>query len=632
MVNLFKLHATKQTLLRWCGWFFTANSLLFWLLGLKYIHSISWLGSGYLTKKNEIVISVFLLLSYFSQLTLVAFLPFFLIALMILIYPRRHVIFVMASLIAAAAVVLLISDTIIYNLFHFHLNGIVLGLVLHSTNEQFFDFSIYEEIAVVCIICSAILVEFGIAYGLWHGLQRPTFLRGAGKWVAAVLGLTIYTSYSMLLLSANRGSARFYLEAARVFPLYIETLGAMLPIRDGTVALERIFERYMVQPAQVNQVLDYPKQPLHFAKTNKQPFNILMIGIDTWRFDMLNATVTPNVYQFAQTAQQFTQHFSGGNATGPGVFSLFYGLPESYWTSMANQHREPVLLEELQKRHYQIKILASAGLTLPPFHKTIFQQIKNLKLKMAGNDPHDRDLVVTNDFMQFLAERDTSKPFFSFLFYDASHSYCSTKHALSPFHPVIKQCERLGLNNNTNVTLYLNRYKNALYSVDNEVGKVLAELKKRGLLENTVVIITGDHGEEFNDNKLGYWGHTSNFTHYQIQTPLVVYWPGMPAATQSYLTTHYDIAPTLMEKIMGCKTPADQYSLGHSLWKNQPSEYLLEGSYIGYGVVEKSRITNIFPMGNYQVTQLNGQVLPNAKLNPETMHAVYLEMQRFYKS
>ncbi|WP_306686870.1 sulfatase-like hydrolase/transferase [Candidatus Coxiella mudrowiae] len=53
---------------------------------------------------------------------------------------------------------------------------------------------------------------------------------------------------------------------------------------------------------------------------------------------------------------------------------------------------------------------------------------------------------------------------------------------------------------------YLNRYRNAAHFDDALVGQVLQALKGHQLLKNTIVIITADHGEEFNENHQNYWG------------------------------------------------------------------------------------------------------------------------------
>jgi membrane-anchored protein YejM (alkaline phosphatase superfamily) len=621
----------RKDLTRWCGWFFTGNVLLYWLMGLKYLHSVGWVNTNYLTAHDKISLIGFLSVSYLGQLAILALLPGLLILLLIALFPRRQFILVVSASIATIGALTLLSDSVLYSIFRYHINGILLNMILHSANEQFFDFSEYEIITMSIATIGFLLLEFTFAYWLWYRLTKRPFLVGVSKWVAVVIGLSIYTSYSVLIYASGSNMGRIYLETVRVLPFYTEFLGAMLPMQNGQIALERAFEKYLVQPDQAVAQMHYPLQPLKF-KNPKQHLNVVVIGIDTWRFDMMNAVNTPNIYQFSQQAWVYKRHFSGGNATGPGIFSLFYGLPATYWTSTEVQKRGPVLFDELKKHGYQIKILASGGLTLPPFNRTVFQSIDKLKLKYSGKNPYARDVQATKDLKQFIDQMAKSKqPFFSFIFYDSSHSYCAISNNLKPFTPAVKKCSRLSLNENTNPTPYFNRYKNAVRLVDEQVGQVIANLKAHNMLENTVIVITGDHGEEFNDNHLGYWGHASNFTHFQVQTPLIILWPGQKPKTVTALTTHFDIAPTLMEKVLGCKNNPNDYSLGTSLLNEKPSPYMIVGSYIGFGIVEPSRITTVFPTGGFMVTQSNGQPSPDLKLNTTLMQSVFQEMRRFYQ-
>ena len=55
----------------------------------------------------------------------------------------------------------------------------------------------------------------------------------------------------------------------------------------------------------------------------------------------------PNVMAFAEQHSMFSNHVSGGNATQPGLFSIFYSIPGSYWTAAMSQEKSPVLMELL---------------------------------------------------------------------------------------------------------------------------------------------------------------------------------------------------------------------------------------------------------------------------------------------
>ena len=92
-------------------------------------------------------------------------------------------------------------------------------------------------------------------------------------------------------------------------------------------------------------------------------------------------------------------------------------------------------------------------------------------------------------------------------------------------------------------------------------------LEEKHLLDETIVVISSDHGDEFNDNKLNFWGHGGNFTDAQIKVPLVIHWPGKKPANIEYMTSHLDLVPTLLPEVLGCENPTEDYSVGMSIWK-----------------------------------------------------------------
>ncbi len=59
-------------------------------------------------------------------------------------------------------------------------------------------------------------------------------------------------------------------------------------------------------------------------QTPQQRLNIVVIGIDTWRYDAMTPAISPNIYQFAKKALQFRNQWSGGNCTEPGLFSFIF--------------------------------------------------------------------------------------------------------------------------------------------------------------------------------------------------------------------------------------------------------------------------------------------------------------------
>src|SRR5262249_44667933 len=68
-------------------------------------------------------------------------------------------------------------------------------------------------------------------------------------------------------------------------------------------------------------------------------------------------------------------------------------------------------------------------------------------------------------------------------------------------------------------------YDGSIAYLDSQVGALLRELQRRGVLENTLVIITSDHGEEFAEHR-GLIEHGSSLYRLSLWVPLVVWFPG----------------------------------------------------------------------------------------------------------
>lgn len=612
-------------------WFCLGNTVLFFLIGWRYLPWIIPTHFDVITPFNTVISWAFIITAFAGHFALLAFIPGILLLLpLILLFPDRRLIFPIAFPIAALAALALLIDTYVFTQYHLHLNGIVLELFFSGAGHQIFDFSWLEWLIATGLLIGFFVLE--TCYGLWLFRKLSTIpARPYEKNILYCLFGCLCFSHLMFLFSGIQPEFKLISQQPQAFPLYNSILSALLPGKGIFKDLETLGGTQFTQPDKVNTTLRYPLHPLQCTTTTK-PLNLVIITIDAWRFDMLTPQVTPHLAALAQKSWQFTQHFSGGNGTQAGIFSLFYGLPNNYWTAMLKQQRGPLLLDELLKRQYQTGIFASAPLTAPAFNKTVFREISTLPTKTPGETALERDRFITQQFQQFLANAHrTPQAFFGFLFYDLAHSFCDGKDIAGPFKPVIKNCNRFGLDEKANPIPYLNLYKNALFTIDQQIGKVLTTLKKHRLLDHTIIIVTGDHGQEFNDNQEGFWGHAGNFTRYQVQTPLILYWPSKQPKIFSHLTSHYDVAPTLMRHLAHCTNPASDYSIGKELTSTKQPGYLISHGYVDFGIIEKDRITNIFATGNYEISDVKGRLMRNAKLRVPIVKQVLAEQQRFFQ-
>ena len=527
----------------------------------------------------------------------------------------------------------LIFDGMAYHLYHYHLAGVVWQIVATGVATQGLVVSWLEYTIAALLAIALLCVEIGLAFLMWHWVcAKP---KRNGWFVGLGLGASLFLSYTLTLSSSVSPTLNLRAESndhalimeAQIIPYFDTVLGWMT---HSGIALQTRDNGFFVQNNRMTKPLHYPLHPMHCV-VPKKPLNIVMIVLDAWRFDMLNPKVTPHIDQFSKNAWVFTDNFSGGDATQPGIFSLFYSIPANYWTAMLKQHQGPVLIHQLLADHYQMGIFRSASLHYPAFDQTVFREVKNLRMTTPGAESFDRDRHITTDFEHFIANRNPNKPFFSFVFYDETHNYCeSSTNYPKPFQPAIQVCDRLLLNNHTNPVPYLNRYRNAAHFDDALVGKVLTTLKDRHLLQNTIVVITADHGEEFNESHQDYWGHASDYTTWQLHTPMVVYWPGQSPKIVPHLTTHYDLVPTIMTKTLGCTNPISDYSVGVPLLTKGKRPFFIANSYIDYAIIKGDRVTRIYPEGNYGIHRLNGQPIPNAELNLQTLKKSFNQINQYF--
>ncbi|MBC7185337.1 MAG: sulfatase-like hydrolase/transferase, partial [Marinobacter sp.] len=230
------------------------------------------------------------------------------------------------------------------------------------------------------------------------------------------------------------------------------------------------------------------------------------------------------------------------------------------------------------------------------------------------------------------SERNREQPFFGFLFYNTPHNHEVPEDYPVKFQPFWETVNKLELGPDFNPELMKNNYKSTLHLVDNQVGRVLEDLREKALLDSTIVMITGDHGQEFNEYGMNYWGHGSNFGQYQLRVPMVVHWPGKTPERIGYRTENFDIAPTLMKGALGCSaTPAEYYATGNGLFTPRERNWSIAHSYMDYALLTRDLKVVTHASGNVDVINAELETLQDYQLKPSVTLQVLEELSRFYQ-
>ena len=632
-----KLSPTQKKLARWAGWFFLANAIVWILIATNYLSLLPKFNTIVgLSWRARVVSLVFIGSSFIGYFSLVAYAAWGLVACFSAYHAKRWVFF-LSIFLALVLSLALIVDSLVYHLFHFHLWGVVWPIISAGVASDVLVLSVYEWIIIVALALVLLCLELFLAWIAWCWVNRKSSYMHA-KSTAYLILFSFFLSYILLLRSyvADQTKAEAIVSAqlvnleAQLIPFYNNVMGALFPERDGLAKLQMSGGGVFLQLDKAVKKLNYPLHDLRCKPLAKKP-NVLLIVVDALRFEALNSEIMPTVTHFSKQAWDFENHYSAGNATGPGIFTLFYGLPYNYWTAMLNEQRTPVLIDQFQKEGYEMALYRSASMEYPAFNKTVFAHINKLKLNTPGNRAYLRDQAINREFSEFLKMRDTQKPFFGFLFYDALHNYCQRPTPYSqPFQPAISVCNRVYLDEDTDPLPYLNRYYNAAHFIDGLIAEVLADLKQHNLSQDTIIIITADHGEEFNDSKKNYWGHTSAYTPWQLHVPFALYVPGQSPKKITSLTTHYDVAPYLLQQVLGCTNPISDYSVGSSLLNLKPPHFFIANSYVDYAILNNERITHIYSQGNYSISDRKAEPILDAKLDEAQLRKAFLQLNRYF--
>lgn len=616
--------------------FFLINTLLSLLVGLNYLTILpdfnAVTGEGFST----IFVWFFLIISFTAQVSMIfLFFCSFILVLSFFI-PWFRVIFLFSIFLCSTLIFILVVDSIVFKIYHLHYAALGWEILKVNAFSQVISLSIIERASLIAVGVLLLLIESIIGWQVWQQAQKNNLAKW-NKTILVILVCSIISSYGITLF-ARKATVKHGIEqtnlsyllvkATRFIPYYDDMFHFILPIQDKIRHIDTPFGKVDFQIYEKNRSLNYPKQILQCRSAS--PLNIVIIGIDTWRFDSMNSRITPHIANFAKKSFNFLNHWSGGNCTQAGMFSLFYGIPANYWDAFLQQQRGPELIKQLIKARYKITVFTSAQLNFPAFDQTVFRDVKRLKIYTPGSTTIARDQAITQEFKKFLLSRNAKHPFFSFIFYDAPHNYCESIPTQLPFRPWITRCNRFSLTQYSDPKPYLNRYQNAVYFVDQQIHDVLNALREKDLLKNTIIIITGDHGEEINDNQSGYWQHASAYTSHQLHVPLLIYWPTQKPATYQHFTTHYDVAPTMMKEVLNCQNNFESYSIGESLFTTKQRFPLIAGGYADYAIISQDQIARVYRGGDYGIDNQKGHPIEKYQLKIKPLQQAFKYLNEFY--
>lgn len=316
--------------------------------------------------------------------------------------------------------------------------------------------------------------------------------------------------------------------------------------------------------------------------------NIILLIVDAWRADSLgcynkNSTLTPNIDEFAKNAVLFKNAVAQSPNTmnsAPSIFCSVYPSDHGY---INYRWRLPTrfksMAELLKKKGYQ-----TFGISTNPHVSSRQGLARGFDIFIEETRWRDTNCdEVNSKFIKWLDNK-RYKKFFAMLWYIDPHN---------PYDPPIEYTEKyIGKGEErkhvsgraklktmvdtsdftpTEKSVSKKLYMGEVNFFDTEFHKLISYLKQRGLMKNSIIILTSDHGESFWERKdfLGQAinGHGTSLYEEQIKIPLIILLPNQKNGKIILeKVQHIDILPTILDYVKSDFKIADDSSFkGQSL-------------------------------------------------------------------
>ncbi len=248
---------------------------------------------------------------------------------------------------------------------------------------------------------------------------------------------------------------------------------------------------------------------------------VVLVSLDALRADAISPTLTPALWRAAERGRRMTSCYAAGSSTAEFVQSLVLRPGESEAHSLPDLLRRGAVTSS--------KIISGRGGEVPDLEHRRLGYYFDHKQLAAGDAAR-----TSRRALERITSVQRGKHFLWVHYMDLHDKYrddlrCSAACPLARVHR----------------TRLPRKYTHALGHLDHAVGQLLDGLGRRPGRGKTAVIITGDHGEMFEEH--GFMGHGASGYDQVLSVPAVLIGPGIEPATTSRLASHADLQPTILD-------------------------------------------------------------------------------------
>ena len=304
--------------------------------------------------------------------------------------------------------------------------------------------------------------------------------------------------------------------------------------------------------------------------------DLILVSIDTLRPDHLGCygyprDTSPEIDRLAETAVRFETAIAQAPSTLPSHASILSSMLPSQHGALYSRNQGLAdeiftVTEALRDAGYRTSAFTGGGQMAPEFN---LNQGFEVYLSEHGTLPEKVEHAI-----EWLKKLPSNEPAFIFLHtYDVHHAYEPDAKTMARFDSGYegKLPDRIEVDllkringhrgmepleiDAADLQHIINAYDAEIAEMDVGIGELIDKLKRIGRYQNTVVIITSDHGEEFGEHGRVGW-HSHNLYDHQLKVPLILRLPNDKYAGTVVRpqVRGIDLAPTLLE-LAGVEAP-----------------------------------------------------------------------------
>ncbi len=287
--------------------------------------------------------------------------------------------------------------------------------------------------------------------------------------------------------------------------------------------------------------------------------NVILIIIDTLCADHLGCydyhrNTSPAIDSLASEGIMYARMQAQAPWTLPAMVTIYTGLTEkshgcnNYGSYSCGLDPElPTITTILHDEGF-----STAGFVNINYLGSLFGMEKGFEHFMIDDEGHGRAAETVDEFISWLDSEEFSEPYFVVFHLFDPHM---------PYDPPMGYDRTFTENGTSGITEWIpdengvldpvqadhlrNLYDGEIKWTDSQLSRMFGIIREKHLAENTLIIFTADHGEEFLEH--GQGGHSYNLYQQSLHVPLIITGPGIPGGVVDSATVgQFDILPTVL--------------------------------------------------------------------------------------